>query len=94
MEECRGRVMKILTPTGIAASGLSRRRFVQGLATGVALAGMGNARAGSLPVSNNPQVQVLTGTQFDLVVSELAVNFTGSRGKATAINGSVPAPTL
>lgn len=86
--------MKILTPTGIAASGLSRRRFVQGLATGVALAGMGNARAGSLPASNNPQVQVLTGTQFDLVVSELAVNFTGSRGKATAINGSVPAPTL
>ena len=86
--------MKILTPTGISASGLSRRRFVQGLATGVALAGMGNARAGSLPASNNPQVQVLTGTQFDLVVSELAVNFTGSRGKATAINGSVPAPTL
>ncbi|KAH2824792.1 hypothetical protein KXV85_000333, partial [Aspergillus fumigatus] len=36
----------------------------------------------------------LTGTEFDLEISGLAVNFTGKKRTATAVNGSVPAPTL
>jgi CopA family copper-resistance protein len=37
---------------------------------------------------------ILAGTEFDLTVSETKVNFTGKTRTATAINGSVPAPTL
>ena len=37
---------------------------------------------------------VLTGTDFDLIVDELPVNFTGRTRMAVAVNGSVPAPTL
>lgn len=46
----------------------------------------GTQRSGTAPV--------LRGTEFDLVVTEIPVNFTGTPGIATAINGSVPAPTL
>jgi len=38
--------------------------------------------------------QVLSGTEFDLTVAETPVNFTGVRGIATTINGSLPAPVL
>jgi CopA family copper-resistance protein len=68
----------------------SRRRFVQGLAAGGALAGLGlfpfsvcAAGAGELP-----------GREFDLTISELPVNFTGRPGIATAINGQIPGPVL
>ena len=37
---------------------------------------------------------VLTGSHFDLVVDETAVNFTGRSSVATAINGSIPGPLL
>jgi len=37
---------------------------------------------------------VLTGTQFDLTIDELPVNFTGAHRTAVAINGQVPGPTL
>ena len=37
---------------------------------------------------------VLSGTQFDLTISETAVNFTGRPRIATTVNGSIPAPTL
>ncbi|MCH7817850.1 MAG: multicopper oxidase domain-containing protein, partial [Proteobacteria bacterium] len=36
----------------------------------------------------------LTGTEFDLVIAETPVNFTGKPRIATTINGSIPAPTL
>ena len=69
---------------------LTRRRFVQGLAAGGALAAFGWPRAG-LATSRVP---VLTGTDFDLVIDELPVNFTGRVRPGVAVNGSVPAPTL
>lgn len=84
---------------------LSRRHFVQGLAMGgVVLSGgalIKPARAFATPlsapltasgVSNAPAV--LIGTEFDLVISQSPVNFTGSARSATTINGSLPAPTL
>jgi len=39
-------------------------------------------------------VPVLRGTEFNLVVAESPVNFTGNPRMATSINGSIPAPTL
>ncbi|SBT04045.1 Copper resistance protein A homolog [Candidatus Propionivibrio aalborgensis] len=83
----------------LAIPDLPRRRFVQGLAAGGVLLGASawssrgwaqNADAdGGLP-----GVPILRGTEFDLVVANTPVNFTGNSGMATAINGSIPAPTL
>ncbi|MCW5631963.1 MAG: copper resistance system multicopper oxidase [Rubrivivax sp.] len=76
---------------------LHRRRFVQGLAAGGVLAGlsplMRPAQAAGYAAAR-PPVPVLSGTEFSLEVAELPVNFTGSPRMATAINGSIPAPTL
>ena len=70
---------------------IARRRFVQGLAIGGAVAGFAPALlARSPPVSPAE----LSGTEFDLEIAELPVNFTGKRRIATAVNGSVPAPVL
>lgn len=66
----------------------SRRRFVQGLATGGLLAGLPSLAA-ALPTAAE-----LSGREIFLTVDELKVNFTGSAQIATAINGSIPAPTL
>ncbi len=75
----------------------SRRRFVQGLAGG-ALAALsarqfGWATAG-VPSSADAPGAVLTGTEFDLAIGALPVNFTGEPGIATAVNGRLPAPLL
>src|SRR3546814_6082522 len=64
---------------------IARRRFVQGLAIGGAVAGFAPALlARSAPVSPAE----LSGTEFDLEIAELPVNFTGKRRIATAVNGS------
>jgi CopA family copper-resistance protein len=65
---------------------ISRRRVMHGFA-GAAFV-LGAARWGSTPAA------VLSGTQFDLTIDELPVNFTGARRTAVAINGQVPGPTL
>jgi FtsP/CotA-like multicopper oxidase with cupredoxin domain len=65
---------------------ISRRHVMHGFA-GAAFV-LGAARWGSSPAA------VLTGTQFDLTIDELPVNFTGTRRTAVAINGQVPGPTL
>ena len=84
----------ILPPRG--GISLSRRRFVQGLAAGGALLGMGmSPRPGQADVMRARMgPQVLSGTRFDLTYSPTPVNFTGKDRLATAINGSVPAPVL
>lgn len=71
---------------------LPRRRFVQGLAAGGALLGM--APLVVPPTASAAGAQVLSGTEFDLVIAETAVNFTGRPRMATTVNGSIPAPTL
>lgn len=74
---------------------LSRRRFVTGLAAGSALLGLRANLAYGQPVTTGQQSpQVLSGNRFDLSVDYLPVNFTGRERMATAVNGSVPAPTL
>jgi len=77
---------------------LSRRRFVQGLTAGGTLAGLGlfemPAWALAGPRTDTTPRQVLRGTEFELVISEVPANFTGAMGVATAVNGQIPAPEL
>ena len=74
---------------------LSRRRFVQGVAVGGAVAGFGLLRPSSARALASPgQPTVLRGTDFHLEVAETPVNYTGVVRPATTVNGSVPGPTL
>ena len=86
---------KILLPPEGGIS-LSRRRFVQGLAAGSALLGMGMgprlSHADQLRARLGPEV--LSGSRFDLAYNPTPVNFTGKDRFASAVNGSVPAPVL
>ena len=80
-----------------AAHDRSRRRFVQGLAgtalTAVSARHLGwAAAAGSAGAADAGAV--LSGTEFDLEIGALAVNFTGRPGMATAVNGRLPGPLL
>ena len=74
---------------------ISRRRFVQGLAAGGALAALnwgGRQAFGEAGQQQSPTT--LTGKDFELTVDSLPVNFTGRHSVATAVNGSVPGPIL
>ena len=69
-----------------------RRRILQG-AGATALAGLGPARwAAAADTLGQPAS--LRGTEFDLEIGPARVNYTGAIRIATAVNGSVPAPTL
>jgi CopA family copper-resistance protein len=71
----------------------ARRRFVQGLALGGLAAGLGSWPRPSWALQS-PHSRILAGTDFDLVVGETLVNFTGRTRPAATINGSLPAPIL
>ena len=75
----------------------SRRRFVTGLASTTALGMMNSAgfvqAAEQLSRARQSQPS-LSGTNFNLDIGYLPVNYTGKTRQATAINGSVPAPVL
>ena len=64
---------------------LNRRHFVQGLAAGAGLV---------LPAYAQQAVPELSGTEFDLTLSELPVNITGRRRIATVVNNAMPGPLL
>lgn len=77
----------------------SRRRFVQGLSAGGALAALGGWRAAlaqtpSMAPATDPHATELRGTEFHLEIGETPVNFTGAARVATTVNGQLPAPTL
>ncbi|WP_051301718.1 copper resistance system multicopper oxidase [Sedimenticola selenatireducens] len=74
---------------------LTRRRFVQGIAMGGVFAGMGLGSRSLLAAAlKHQELQTLRGTDFNLTISEQAVNFTGVPRIATTVNGSLPAPIL
>jgi CopA family copper-resistance protein len=73
---------------------LQRRRFVQGLTTGGMLASLGLLSPRLLSAAPAVETLILEGDTFDLTIDEIAVNYTGQPRTATAINGSIPAPTL
>ncbi len=70
---------------------ITRRRFVQGLTLGTAGAVLWRP---SWAVGEGSGPTILTGTEFDLTIGEMAVNFTGRARRATVVNGSLPAPQL
>lgn len=96
--------MSFRSPAGLGQPSLtpahlSRRRFVQGLAAGGVLGALGGwsggaAWAASPPRAGAGSAPVLRGTEFDLVIQEAAVNFTGKPAVAPTINGMLPGPTL
>lgn len=75
----------------------SKRTFVKGLVAGGVITGLSPCVTSAWAREyngTNAQTPILTGTDFELIVSESIVNFTGVQRKATTINGSIPAPTL
>jgi len=76
----------------------SRRQFIQGLAAGGVLLGLGSwgpsLRAGQTADTGIGTAPMLSGTEFDLTIAETPVNFTGNPAMATTVNGSLPGPTL
>lgn len=72
----------------------ARRRFVQGLAASGAIAGLGLWSKPSWALKSPGNSNVLSGTDFDLVIGETPMNFTGLTRPAVTVNGSLPAPLL
>lgn len=72
----------------------SRRRFVQGLAAGGAIASLGLWPKTSWALKDPGNTNVLSGTEFDLTIGETPMNFTGRTRTAITVNGSLPAPLL
>jgi CopA family copper-resistance protein len=79
-----------------AALSRSRRRFVQGLAGGTlaVVSARHFAWAAAADAAATDAGAVLSGTDFNLEIGALPVNFTGRPGIATAVNGRLPAPLL
>ena len=73
---------------------LDRRRFVQGLALGGAVAGLGLWPRPSFALATPRGTGVLAGTEFDLSIGQTAMDFTGRVVPAITVNGSLPAPIL
>ncbi|MBN8728744.1 MAG: copper resistance system multicopper oxidase [Xanthomonadales bacterium] len=73
---------------------LPRRRFVQGLAIGGLAAGLGLSRLPAVAHSQLAGRSVLGGSEFDLEIGALPVNFTGKARSAVVVNGQLPAPLL
>ena len=89
--------MKRTTPPTLILPSMPRRRFLQGLAAGgvaLGLSSFGRSVHAARVDSAMGNVPVLRGTEFDLIIAETPVNFTGIPRMATTINGSLPGPTL
>ncbi|HEY1138469.1 MAG TPA: copper resistance system multicopper oxidase [Xanthomonadaceae bacterium] len=80
-------------PSGLGPA-LSRRRFVQGLALGSAAAGFGLHARPLWALKSPGQPEILSGTEFDLVIGETPVNITGVSRPGVTVNGHLPAPVL
>lgn len=71
---------------------LNRRRFVRGLASVGALAALDWKLPYAFGKTRTPTV--LSGKEFELTIDTIPVNITGRSRLATAVNGSIPGPTL
>ena len=74
--------------------GFSRRRFLQGTAAAAALGVVGAWQRLAWAAASAGRQPDLSGSEFDLDVAALPVNFTGTGRVATAVNGLVPGPLL
>jgi CopA family copper-resistance protein len=85
--------MKEPHPLGrLTFPGVSRRRFVQGLALGGAAAALGGWTEPLRAHDRHPGV--LSGTEFHLEIGATPANFTGHPAVAHTINGQLPGPIL
>ena len=75
-------------------SPISRRRFVEGLAAGAAIAALDWNGLTVFGETTPYMPPTLSGKHFDLTIDSRPVNFTGKRSVSTAVNGSVPGPIL
>ena len=82
------------TMEGTHSFPLTRRRFVQGLAAGGAIAALDWGARPLFGEVGRHAPDTLSGNHFDLTIDYLPVNFTGKHRIATAVNGSVPGPAL
>ena len=73
---------------------MARRYFVHGLAMGGVAAGLGLWRPSVWALTSTDQPTALSGSEFDLTISERPVNFTGTPRLAVTVNDSLPAPIL
>ncbi len=73
---------------------LNRRRFVQGAVAAGSVFGLGKALTSERAWAAAHPMSSLTGSQFDLAIGRMPVNFTGRAAVATSVNGSVPGPIL
>ncbi|MGZ4995520.1 MAG: twin-arginine translocation signal domain-containing protein, partial [Methylobacter sp.] len=72
-------MVKYNSPSHLILPSLPRRRFLQGLAAGGFLLGMSPwlKPAWAQETNVTGTAKVLSGTEFDLMISETPVNFTG-----------------
>jgi CopA family copper-resistance protein len=84
----------VKTKSAAQSLSLTRRRFVQALAAGGALASLNWGARPLFGEASHHVPDTLTGNHFDLTIDYLPVNFTGKHRLATAVNRSVPGPTL
>jgi FtsP/CotA-like multicopper oxidase with cupredoxin domain len=73
---------------------ISRRRFVQGMASAGAMAALAGSGLAAFGETTQQSPTVLSGTHFELTLDTLPVNFTGRSAIATGVNCSSPGPTL
>ncbi len=71
---------------------LSRRRFVFGATGGLLMAASAGSRLAT--ALDRASGKVLDGTQFDLSIGELPVDFTGHARRAVVVNDLLPGPLL
>ncbi len=89
--------MKVSSSGGRAPDS-ARRRLVQGLTVSGIAAASGltlfsrPSHAHNLPAPMGPQT--LSGTEFDLTLSDTPMNLSGRTSSTTSVNGSIPGPTL
>ncbi|MCX7512197.1 copper resistance system multicopper oxidase [Frateuria sp. STR12] len=87
--------LSLVSPVDATRVDLPRRRFVQGLAVGGAVAGFGLLRPGQAHAQARAgHPAVLSGTDFQLDIGRTLVDCTGRVRPATTVNGSLPGPLL
>jgi CopA family copper-resistance protein len=69
---------------------VNRRHFLAGAGAGLFVLGVSR----NLAWSQSATQSVLSGTDFNLEIGEMPVNFTGRARTGTVVNGQVPAPLL
>jgi CopA family copper-resistance protein len=73
---------------------MSRRHFVQGIASAGAIAAVGGTKLAAFGETAQQSPTELSGNHFELTLDTLPVNFTGRSTTATGVNCSSPGPTL